>query len=66
MTCFAYGQTGSGKTYTMEGVQAHAIQDVFYYGQQYPGNIYFALSFFEIYGGKLADLLNNKNKLQVL
>ena len=50
----------------MEGVQAHAIQDVFYYGQQYPGNIYFALSFFEIYGGKLFDLLNNKNKLQVL
>lgn len=26
----------------------------------------FYISFFEIYGGRLFDLLNNKNKLQVL
>lgn len=29
VTCFAYGQTGSGKTYTMEGVQSHAVNDLF-------------------------------------
>ena len=29
VTCFAYGQTGSGKTYTMEGVQGHAVNDLF-------------------------------------
>lgn len=29
-------------------------------------NIEFYVSFFEIYGGRVFDLLNNKNKLQVL
>mgnify|MGYP000877970602 FL=1 len=54
VTCFAYGQTGSGKTYTMKGVQASVIQDLFKlsktrYAQQ---GLRFYVSFFEIYGGR--------------
>ena len=69
VTCFAYGQTGSGKTYTMKGIQNLAIDHLFEelkntYGEE--NNLSFYVSFFEIYGGRLYDLLNNKNKLQVL
>ena len=69
VTCFAYGQTGSGKTYTMKGIQNLAIDHLFEeckntYGED--NNLSFYISFFEIYGGRLYDLLNNKNKLQVL
>ena len=69
VTCFAYGQTGSGKTYTMKGIQNLAIDNIFeecknIYGED--NNLSFYISFFEIYGGRLYDLLNNKNKLQVL
>lgn len=74
-TCFAYGQTGSGKTYTMmgpgggrqsqSGMYTLAAKDIFsaiankpeYAGQQ----IY--VSFYEIYGGKLFDLLNKRTKV---
>ena len=67
VTCFAYGQTGSGKTYTMKGVQGFSINDLFSlgegkYAEEEP---YFTASFFEIYGGKLFDLLNNKRKLVI-
>ena len=34
--------------------------------QNYNKKFDFYVSFFEIYGGRLFDLLNNKNKLQVL
>ena len=34
--------------------------------QNYNKKFDFYISFFEIYGGRLYDLLNNKNKLQVL
>lgn len=69
VTCFAYGQTGSGKTYTMKGIENLAINHLFdecqnMYGEN--NNLSFYISFFEIYGGRLYDLLNNKNKLQVL
>jgi len=69
VTCFAYGQTGSGKTYTMKGIENLAINHLFeecqnMYGEEH--NLSFYISFFEIYGGRLYDLLNNKNKLQVL
>ena len=30
------------------------------------GNVTFFMSFFEIYGGKVMDLLNGKKKLQIL
>ena len=69
VTCFAYGQTGSGKTYTMKGIENLAINHLFEECQNMYGennNLSFYISFFEIYGGRLYDLLNNKNKLQVL
>lgn len=68
MTCFAYGQTGSGKTFTMKGSNEAAIRDLFalahtQYADRGPK---FYISFFEIYGGKLFDLLNGRAKLAVL
>ncbi|XP_010608443.1 kinesin-like protein KIF2C isoform X2 [Fukomys damarensis] len=80
-TCFAYGQTGSGKTHTMvgdlagkgqnasKGVYAMASQDVFLLKNQprYRNlGLEVYVTFFEIYNGKLFDLLNKKAKLRVL
>ncbi|XP_027890339.1 kinesin-like protein KIF2A isoform X4 [Xiphophorus couchianus] len=80
-TCFAYGQTGSGKTHTMggdfsgknqdcsKGIYALAARDVF---QMLKKANYKKLdlqvyaTFFEIYSGKVFDLLNRKAKLRVL
>ncbi|KAI3803409.1 hypothetical protein L1987_31560 [Smallanthus sonchifolius] len=64
-TCFAYGQTGSGKTFTMKPLPLKASRDILrlvnhtYRSQSF--QLYF--SFFEIYGGKLYDLLNDRKKL---
>ena len=66
VTCFAYGQTGSGKTYTMKGIETLAIDALYENGKKMGNKFDFYISFFEIYGGRLYDLLNNKNKLQVL
>ena len=66
VTCFAYGQTGSGKTYTMKGIQNLAIESLFSELNKRNKNFNIYISFFEIYGGRLFDLLNNKAKLQVL
>ena len=66
VTCFAYGQTGSGKTYTMKGIENLAIDDLYHESSKMGNKFDFYISFFEIYGGRLFDLLNNKNKLQVL
>ena len=65
VTCFAYGQTGSGKTYTMKGIENLAIESLFQEIKKTNKKFEFYISFFEIYGGRLYDLLNNKNKLQV-
>ncbi|XP_037132564.1 kinesin-like protein KIF2C isoform X1 [Syngnathus acus] len=80
-TCFAYGQTGSGKTHTMggdftgkqqncaKGIYALAAQDVFACLSQkrYASlNLSAYVSFFEIYNGKVYDLLNKKNMLRVM
>ncbi|XP_037778399.1 kinesin-like protein KIF2A isoform X4 [Penaeus monodon] len=80
-TCFAYGQTGSGKTHTMggdfqgknqdtaKGVYAMVAKDVFTYVKSPKFrnlNLQISASFFEIYGGKVFDLLNGKAKLRVL
>ncbi|XP_066479679.1 kinesin-like protein KIF2C isoform X1 [Tiliqua scincoides] len=80
-TCFAYGQTGSGKTHTMggdfsgkvqkasKGIYAFASQDVFLLQNQprYKAQgLEVYVTFFEIYNGKLFDLLNKKAKLRVL
>lgn len=80
-TCFAYGQTGSGKTHTMggqfngkiqdckNGIYALAAQDVFaqLHSSRYRHlNLVVSSSFFEIYSGKVFDLLADKQKLRVL
>ncbi|XP_073109094.1 kinesin-like protein KIN-13B [Elaeis guineensis] len=64
-TCFAYGQTGSGKTYTMQPLPLKASQDILRLMKDTYCNQGFQLfvSFFEIYGGKLFDLLNDRRKL---
>ncbi|ONH98124.1 hypothetical protein PRUPE_7G231000 [Prunus persica] len=64
-TCFAYGQTGSGKTYTMQPLPLKASQDILRLMLDTYRNQGFQLfvSFFEIYGGKLFDLLNDRKKL---
>ncbi|KAE8665378.1 Kinesin-like protein KIF2C [Hibiscus syriacus] len=64
-TCFAYGQTGSGKTYTMQPLPLKASQDIFrlmYHTYRNQGFQLF-VSYFEIYGGKVFDLLNDRKKL---
>jgi kinesin family protein 2/24 len=70
VTCFAYGQTGSGKTYTMKGIQDAAIYNIFDnfldLKKIMKKNFKFFISFFEIYSGRLYDLLNNRNKVQAL
>ncbi|KAL3648685.1 Kinesin-like protein KIN-13A [Castilleja foliolosa] len=65
-TCFAYGQTGSGKTYTMQPLPLRAAEDLVrllhqpvYRNQRFK----LWLSYFEIYGGKLFDLLSERKKL---
>lgn len=65
-TCFAYGQTGSGKTFTMKPLPLRAVEDIVrmlrqpsYFNQRFK----LWLSYFEIYGGKLYDLLSDRRKL---
>merc|ERR1719312_809134 len=80
-TCFAYGQTGSGKTHTMGGefqgktqdskggIYAFATRDVFKLLKSPKFkhlNIGVSCSYFEIYSGKVFDLLSGKSKLRVL
>ena len=66
-TCFAYGQTGSGKTHTMlgkgsePGLYACAAHDIFKRASKQNMSVF--ASFYEIYGRKLFDLLNNRSKL---
>lgn len=50
----------------MKGIQQYAIDSLFEAAKKKDLKIKFYVSFFEIYGGRLYDLLNNKNKLQVL
>ena len=70
VTCFAYGQTGSGKTYTMQGIQDAAIYSIFDNFTEIQTALKkkfkFFISFFEIYSGRLYDLLNNRNKVMAL
>jgi kinesin family member 2/24 len=72
-TCFAYGQTGSGKTFTMMGTPdgkvpgqyLMAAHDIIQKLRSYP-ELYLTIGFFEIYGSKLIDLLNDRQELQCL
>jgi kinesin family member 2/24 len=75
VSCFAYGQTGSGKTYTMigdyndgkqvEGLYVLASHDIFSkLAQPKFSHLRVFVSFYEIYCGKLYDLLNKRAKLE--
>lgn len=66
VTCFAYGQTGSGKTFTMKGLQAMAVQDLYLLAKKFGPAPCFYISFYEIYGGRCFDLLNHRAKLCIL
>jgi kinesin family protein 2/24 len=76
VTCFAYGQTGSGKTFTMMGPGTNALEmgapglyllsafDIFSYLENEAYNhLEIWVSFYEIYCGKLYDLLNDRTLL---
>lgn len=76
ITCFAYGQTGSGKTFTMmgngscqsdnsiPGLYLFSAFDIFnLLERQEYSHLEIWVSFYEIYCGKLFDLLNDRNSL---
>jgi len=72
-TVFAYGQTGSGKTHTMmggptsPGLYVLAAEDIFSrLREDRHSRLRAVVSFFEIYGGKLFDLLNGRRQLRAL
>ncbi|CAF3287970.1 unnamed protein product [Rotaria socialis] len=79
-TVFAYGQTGSGKTFTMggdvssaktdysHGIYAQTARDIFHRLSlpQHRSSVEIFVTFYEIYCGKVFDLLNNKKRLRVL
>eukprot|EP00758_Cryptobia_borreli_P000590 Tbor_TRINITY_DN1260_c0_g1::TRINITY_DN1260_c0_g1_i1::g.5747::m.5747/K10393/KIF2_24, MCAK; kinesin family member 2/24 len=68
-TCFAYGQTGSGKTHTMmgrgreKGLYILAAHDIF---NRMDLSMTLHVSFYEIYAGKLFDLLNGRTPLKAM
>ncbi|KAK1281377.1 Diatom spindle kinesin 1 [Acorus gramineus] len=65
-TCFAYGQTGSGKTFTMQPLPIRASEDIvrlLHHPNYRSQKFRLWLSYFEIYGGKLYDLLSDRRKL---
>lgn len=66
ITLVAYGQTGSGKTFTMQGIQEQAVTQLYQLKNKEKRQLQIFLSFFEIYGGRCYDLLNDKTKVQVL
>lgn len=80
-SCFAYGQTGSGKTFTMmgcdpsspdasdanAGLYVLAARDIFAnLRQPQYRDMQVFVSCFEIYGGKLFDLLNDRKHIKCL
>lgn len=74
VTCFAYGQTGSGKTYTMNGDINNKVPGLYVLGakdifalqsQKQYNHLKITVSFFEIYCGRLFDLLKNRNELKL-
>mmetsp|Transcript_19887 Transcript_19887/g.54842 ORF Transcript_19887/g.54842 Transcript_19887/m.54842 type:complete len:601 (-) Transcript_19887:173-1975(-) len=76
-TIFAYGQTGSGKTFTMSAIQELVARDLFQLlseeltEEDDPkfctlDNCHVVISFFEMYGGSIQDLLNQRQRLKVL
>lgn len=70
LTIFAYGQTGSGKTFTINQLQDLLCKDLFRASvlhHEDTGRSYcFTVAYYEIYGSKVFDLLNNRNELKVM
>eukprot|EP00299_Pterocystis_sp_00344_P008613 c3339_g1_i2.p1 GENE.c3339_g1_i2~~c3339_g1_i2.p1 ORF type:complete len:511 (+),score=155.24 c3339_g1_i2:69-1535(+) len=70
LSMFAYGQTGAGKSYTMLSVFQLSVQDMFenMNNPELFQNLSLSLnvSFYEVYQGKVFDLLANRNQLDVL
>lgn len=69
-TVFAFGQTGSGKTHTMQGIQEILVEDLFLLLDEDGGCVTkdtsVMVSFFEMYGGSIQDLLNRRERLKIL
>jgi len=76
-TVFAYGQTGSGKTHTMGGIHSMVADDIYLLMSKEHGpkvneggctlhDTIVTMSYFEIYGGRVQDLLNKRNRLKIL
>lgn len=69
-TVFAFGQTGSGKTHTMQGIQEILVEDLFLLLGEEGGcsadDTAVMVSFFEMYGGNIQDLLNKRERLKIL
>lgn len=69
-TVFAFGQTGSGKTHTMQGIQEILAEDLFLLLAEDGGcsadDTAVMVSFFEMYGGSIQDLLNERERLKIL
>jgi len=75
VTCFAYGQTGSGKTYTMNPLPIRAAGEILGELERRRrtsetatadgSSLRLHVSFFEIYGGKVYDLLNGRARLVI-
>ena len=63
VTCFAYGQTGSGKTFTMNGIQELVVKEMF---DMIKNSCQVTVSYFEIYGGRCLDLLNDKAAVNIM
>lgn len=70
LTIFAYGQTGSGKTFTINQLQGLLSKDLFRASvlhEEDTGNSYcFTVSYFEIYGSKVFDLLSKRKELKIM
>mmetsp|Transcript_1945 Transcript_1945/g.2454 ORF Transcript_1945/g.2454 Transcript_1945/m.2454 type:complete len:131 (+) Transcript_1945:496-888(+) len=70
LTVFAYGQTGSGKSHTIDELQTFLCRDLFrasiIHNEDTGKTFSFTVSYFEIYGGKVFDLLNKRKKLKVM
>ncbi|EPZ33973.1 Kinesin, motor region domain-containing protein [Rozella allomycis CSF55] len=68
---FAYGQTSSGKTHTVFGNQSnpgvyhYACKDIFKLIKN-DKSLFVTVCFYEIYGGRIYDLFQNKARLQLL
>lgn len=81
-SCFTYGQTGSGKTFTMigsrklkrashpymPGIYEYAANDIYRMLRQpeYDEKLEVVISFYEIYCGKIYDLLQDRKLLEAL